>query len=242
MRRYERQMLVFSEDEQNRIIGSTVGLIGCGGLGTNVATALACAGVGRFVLIDPDSPEETNLNRQYVYCKPVDECAVRPKSELLADWIRTVNPGAETIYHVGVFDDDTSCLFDGCDILVDCLDSISGRMTLNRYSVESGKPLVHGGIDGFVGQVTTCIPGRTPCLSCMMGAVPESSKTPASIGAVVSAVGSMEAAEVLKLIAGRCSSAGTFLSMDLESWRFQTIRFERDPNCPICGHLTGIRS
>lgn len=237
MSRYERQELVFDENEQERIVGSTVGLIGCGGLGTNAATALACAGIGRFVLIDPDSPEESNLNRQYVFCRPVDEGAVRPKSELLADWIRTINPHAETIAHVGRFDDSSSGLFDRCDVLIDCLDSIGGRMALNRYSVKSGKPLVHGGIDGFVGQVATCVPGRTPCLHCMMGTVPESDRTPASIGAVVSTIGSMQAAEALKLIAGRCSSAGTFLSVDLESWRFQTIRFEHDPECPVCGHL-----
>ncbi len=237
MSRYERQMRVFGEEGQEKIASAKVGIIGCGGLGTNVATALASAGVGRFVIIDPDVPEESNLNRQYVYCRHVDSGDARPKAEILAEWISGIDPAAEVAYHVGRFDDSTSDLFDGCDVLVDCLDSISGRMDLNRYSVESGKPLVHGAINGFIGQVATCIPGKTPCLHCMMGSVPESRTTPASIGAVVSAIGSLEAAEALKLITGKAGSAGQFLSVDIESWHFQTLRFERDPECPVCGRL-----
>lgn len=237
MGRYERQMRVFGEDGQEKIASAAVGIIGCGGLGTNVATALASAGVGRFVIIDPDVPEESNLNRQYVYCAHVDNGDVRSKAEILAEWISGIDPTADVEYHVGRFDDSTSRFFDCCDVLVDCLDSISGRMDLNLYSVESGKPLVHGAINGFIGQVAACIPGKTPCLHCMMGSVPESRTTPASIGAVVSTIGSLEAAEALKLITGRTGSAGMFLSIDFESWHFQTIKFERDPECPVCGRL-----
>lgn len=237
MSRYERQMRVFGEDGQEKIASAAVGIIGCGGLGTNVATALASAGVGRFVIIDPDVPEESNLNRQYVYCAHIDNEDIRPKAEILAEWISGIDPTAEVIFHVGRFDDSTSGLFDGCDVLVDCLDSISGRMDLNRYSVESGKPLVHGAINGFIGQAATCIPGKTPCLCCMMGTVPESRATPASVGAVVSTIGSLEAAEALKIITGRTGSAGRFLSVDFESWHFQTLEFERDPECPVCSRL-----
>ncbi len=237
MGRYERQMRVFGEEGQEKIASATVGIIGCGGLGTSAATALASAGVGRFAIIDPDVPEESNLNRQYAYCKNVDSGDIRPKAEILSEWIREIDPDAEVGFHIGRFDDETRHLFDGCDLLVDCLDSVSGRMELNRYSVESGKPLVHGAINGFIGQVAACIPGKTPCLQCMMGSVPEPRAAPASIGAVVSAIGSLEAAEALKLITGRAGSAGLFLSVDVESWRFQTLRFERDPECPVCGRL-----
>ena len=233
MDRHDRQMRVFGEDGQNKIAGAVVGIVGCGGLGTNVATALTVAGVGRLVLMDPDRPEITNLNRQYVYCDRLDEG--RPKAEILAEWVRSRDPSVDAESHAVAFSRETQGLLDDCDVLVDCLDSISGRMELNRYAVESGKPLVHGGIDGFIGQLAVCIPGRTSCLFCMMGNVPDQKAAPASIGAVVSTVGSMEAAEVLKLITGREETAGSFLSMDLESWRFQRIAFERDPACPVCG-------
>ena len=235
MGRYERQFRVFGEDGQAAIGRISVGIVGCGGLGTNVATALAVAGVGGFVLMDPDVPEESNLNRQYVFCTHVGPGKdPSPKAEILADWIRTRNPDAHVSAHAVRFSKDTEDLLSECDVLVDCLDSVGGRMDLNRYSVESGKPLVHGGIDGFVGEVATCIPGAGPCLRCMTGDLPERKGAPASIGAVVSTVGSIEAAEVLKIATGRHVEPGTLLSMDLETWRFRTFRFERDPECPVC--------
>ncbi|MDO5862118.1 MAG: HesA/MoeB/ThiF family protein [Thermoplasmata archaeon] len=237
MGRLDRQLPVFGEEGQRRISEAVVGIVGCGGLGTSVATALAVAGVRGFVISDPDVPEETNLNRQYVYAGHVgrgDE--PRPKAEILAEWIRLQSPGAEVQHHVCRFDDSTSRLYDGCDVLVDCLDSIRSRMDLNRYSVKTGKPLVHGGINAYTGEIAVSIPGRTPCLRCMMGEVPESERPPASVGAIVAMVGSMEAAEVLKIISGIGTGAeAPFLYIDMRDWRFSPIRFERDPDCPVCG-------
>ncbi|MDO5853012.1 MAG: HesA/MoeB/ThiF family protein [Thermoplasmata archaeon] len=235
MGRLDRQLPVFGEDGQRRISDARVGIVGCGGLGTSVSTALAVAGVRRFVISDPDFPEETNLNRQYVYAGRVGPGA-RPKAEILADWIRLQSPGAEVDVHVCRFDDSTSHFYDGCDVLVDCLDSIRSRMDLNRYSVATGKPLVHGGINGYTGEIAVCVPGRTPCLRCMMGDVPESDRPPASVGAIVAMVGSMEAAEVLKIVSGIGSSADSpFLYIDMGGWRFTPVRFEKDPDCPVCG-------
>lgn len=237
MGRLDRQLPVFGEEGQRRICGARVGIVGCGGLGTSVATALAVAGVGHFVISDPDVPEESNLNRQYVYAGHVGPgVEPRPKAEILAEWILRQNPDAEVEHHVCRFDDSTKHLYDGCDVLVDCLDSIHSRMDLNRYSVETGKPLVHGGINAFTGEVAVCVPGRTPCLRCMMGEVPEAPRPPASIGAIVAMTGSMQSAEVLKLVAGIESGApGAFLYFDMVDWRFSAIKFQRDPDCPVCG-------
>lgn len=237
MGRHDRQVLELGEKGQLAIEGARVGIIGCGGLGTNVATALTVAGVRRFVIADPDYPEESNLNRQYVYCAHLGEH--RPKAEILAEWMESLDPETDVEPHVRRFDRSTMDMIRDCDILVECLDSFEGRMEANRCAVEMGKPMVHGGIDGFIGEVATVIPGRTPCLQCMMGPVRGSGSTPASIGSVVSAIGSMEATEALKLITGRCGTAGTFLSIDFEKWAFQSIRFDRDPDCPVCGHLMG---
>ncbi len=199
---YRRQLLEFTEEEQELIFKAEVGIAGCGGLGTSVATALASAGVGSFVLMDPDTPELSNLNRQFVYCGDVFSGNPRPKAEILAEWIRTVNPDARTKHYTERFSESTSHRFGNCDVIVDCLDSVGSRMDLNRYCVSANKPLVHGSIDGFSGQIMTVIPKRTPCLSCVMGDVPESESPPASIGSVVMSVGSMEATEVLKIITG----------------------------------------
>ncbi len=154
----------------------------------------------------------------------------------MGEWIREINPEVETSVHVGSFGDDTSCLFDGCDVMVDCLDSISCRMALNEYSVRTGKPLVHGGIAGLTGELCTILPGRTPCLRCMLGDIPDSSVPPASIGSVVMTIGAMESTEVLKLITGREDpSRGRFSSFDFSCGRTIQIEFGKDPECPVCG-------
>ncbi len=240
MGRYDRQLIELSDEEQERIFHAKVGLVGCGGLGTNVATALAVAGVRRFVIMDPDVPDETNLNRQYVYCSHFDSGDIRPKAEILAEWIKGLNPDAEVEYHVNRFDKNTCRIYDGCDVMVDCLDSIGSRMDLNEYCIGHGKPLVHGGVHAFIGQLTVCIPGRTPCLRCIMGNMPEPERPLPSIGSVVTSIGSMEATEVLKLITGRSGdSEGLFLSVDFQTLRVVPIRFERDLRCPVCGTLKG---
>ena len=237
MGRYDRQLLEFTAEEQARIRAAKIGLVGCGGLGTYVATALASAGIGGLTVIDPDVPEITNLNRQFVYCGHVlSGEKPRHKAELMAEWIRGINPEVEVEYHVGRFDGSTCDRFDGCDVMVDCLDSISSRQFLNEYSVRTGKPLVHGGISGFTAELCTLVPGSTPCLRCILGDMPDDETPAASVGSVVMFAGSLEATEVLKLVTGRTDeSRGTFYSYDLSCGRVTPISFKRDPDCPVCG-------
>lgn len=237
MGRYDRQLLEFTAEEQGRIRAAKVGIVGCGGLGSYAAAALAMAGIGRMVIIDPDVPDISNLNRQFIYCEHVlSGEAPRHKSELMAEWIGRINPEVEVEHHVGRFDDSTCSLFDGCDVMVDCLDSISSRLVLNRYSVGTGKPLVHAGISGFTAELCTIVPGTTPCLRCILGEMSDSEGAPASIGSVVMFAGSLEATEVLKLVTGRAdASRGTFYSYDLSDGRVTPIAYGRDPDCPVCG-------
>ena len=237
MGRYDRQLLEFTAEEQERIRAANVGIVGCGGLGSYVVTALALAGIGKLVIIDPDVPDITNLNRQFIYCEHVlsgEES--RHKSEMMAEWIRTINPEVEVEYHIGRFDESTCDIFDDCDIMVDCLDSISSRLFLNEYSVRRDKPMVHGGISGFIAEQCTVIPGTTPCLRCILGDMPDAKKPPASIGSIVMFTGSLEATEVLKLVTRRSDeSRGTFYSYNLSCGRVTPIVFKRDPDCPVCG-------
>ncbi len=235
--RYDRQLIEFSEEEQKKIRSTTVGIIGCGGLGSYVTTALALAGIGKIVIIDPDSPDITNLNRQFIYCDTVlNDKEPGKKSTLCSEWISEINPDVEVESHVGRFDETTQHLFDGCDIMVDCLDSISSRMLLNKYCVQTSKPFIHGGIGGFTGEMCTIIPGRTACLRCMMGDLEDQKTPPASIGSIVMSIGSFEATEVLKIITNRGeSSFGTFRSIDYITGVQTSIRFDRDPDCPVCG-------
>ena len=237
--RYDRQLIEFSAEEQEKIRTTTVGIVGCGGLGSYVTTALALAGIGKMVIIDPDSPEITNLNRQFIYCKTVlNDAEPDRKARICSQWIKDLNPEVDVEYHIGRFDETTCGIFDECDIMVDCLDSISSRMFLNEYCVRTSKPLVHGGIGGFVGELCTIIPGKTPCLRCIMKDINDQKTPPASIGSIVMSIGSMEATEVIKLITGRGSeSVGKFHSINFSSGNEISISFDRDPECPVCGKL-----
>lgn len=236
MGRYDRQLLEFTEAEQEKVRSATVGVVGCGGLGNGVVTALACAGIGKLVMIDPDVPEESNLNRQFVYCRHVSSDDPGHKADLLAEWASSLNPDVKVEGHVGRFGPGSEHLFDQCDVMVDCLDSSKSRLLLNEYCVRKGKPMVHGAIDGFIGEIAVIRPGITPCFRCMVGEGPRPGRTPASLGSVVMSIASMEATEVLKLVTGRSGpTEGAFISYDFSTWTHTVIRFEKDPGCPVCG-------
>ena len=126
-----------------------VGIAGCGGLGVNVITALAEAGVCRYVLCDHDVPDVTNLNRQFIYSAGDP----RPKSMISAEWILALNPVADVEAICEPVTADNGDMFTGCDVIIDCLDSFEARMALNDHSQRMGIPLVHAGILGRVGGI-----------------------------------------------------------------------------------------
>ena len=109
--RFDRQMPIFGEDGQQRIMNAKVGIAGCGGLGVNVITQLAMAGVSRFILADPQVPDITNLNRQFIYTAS----DWRPKAEVAAQWILALNPLAEVEVHSEPVTVETRAMFSGCD-------------------------------------------------------------------------------------------------------------------------------
>lgn len=217
--RYDRQMPVFGEDGQARIMQAKVGIAGCGGLGVNVITQLTVAGVSRFVLSDPQVPDVTNLNRQFIYASSQGV----PKVETAAEWIRSLNPSAEVEVHVEPVSMD---VFSDCDVIVDCLDNMNGRMLLSDSSVEHGIPLVHAGVQDTFGQIAVCIPGRTPSLRDMIGTLPESKGDVPSVGAAVSVIAGMEALEVLKILAGTESGAvGRLITVDMATWTVESVDY-----------------
>lgn len=213
--RYSRQILLFGEEGQEKLRNATVGVAGCGGLGTTLLTNLASAGIGNLVIADGDVPEISNLNRQFVYRETDSEF----KAELMKKWILSVNPSV----NVSTFDrrlseDNLENVFQDCDILVDCLDSIRIRKALSRYAVRSGKPLVHAGVTGYTGQLTVVVPGKTPDLEQIYGTVCDapSKSVPPSIGSMVSTLASLEATQVIQMITGiGAPFIGRMLMLDL---------------------------
>lgn len=220
--RFERQRPIFGDEGQNRIMNAVVGIVGCGGLGVNVITQLTMAGVSHFILCDHQTPELSNLNRQFIYAAG----DLRPKSMISAEWILALNPSAEAQSNSEPLTELNWDLFSGCDILVDCLDSFEARMVLSDMAEHFGVPLVHGGVSGMSGQIAVCVPGRTKSLREMLGTMQDSEGPVPSIGAAVSCIASMEALEVLKIISGMgTENEGRLITVDMSGWTTDSTEF-----------------
>ena len=220
--RFERQLPVFGEEGQQRIMSAVVGVVGCGGLGVNVITQLVSAGVSHFILCDHQSPELSNLNRQFIY----SASDYRPKSVISAEWILALNPSAEVQSNSEPLTELNGDLFMGCDILVDCLDNFESRMILSDLSERMGIPLVHGGVSELSGQIAVSIPGKTKSLREMIGTMKDAEGPVPVVGAAVSVIASMEALEVLKIISGKgTDNAGRLITLDMTNWVTDSEQF-----------------
>jgi len=220
--RFERQLPVFGEEGQQRIMSAVVGVVGCGGLGVNVITQLVSAGVSHFILCDHQSPELSNLNRQFIY----SASDYRPKSVISAEWILALNPSAEVQSNSEPLTELNGDLFMGCDILVDCLDNFESRMILSDLSERMGIPLVHGGVSGLSGQIAVSIPGKTKSLREMIGTMKDAEGPVPAVGAAVSVIASMEALEVLNIISGKgTDNAGRLITLDMTNWVTDSEQF-----------------
>lgn len=220
--RFERQMPIFGEEGQQKIMGAVVGIIGCGGLGVNVITQLVMAGVTHFILCDHQYPEPSNLNRQFIY----SAFDMRPKSVISAEWILALNPSAEVQSNAEPLTADNGALFQGCDILVDCLDNFESRMVLSDLAESMGVPLVHAGVSGFEGQIAVCVPGRTKSLRELLGTMKQPEGMIPSVGAAVSVIASMEALEVLKIVSGiGTENEGRLITVDMRDWSTDSVDF-----------------
>lgn len=228
--RYSRQIPLVSEEGQERLAGSKVAIIGCGGLGCNVMTQLAMAGVGEMVLVDKDTPSESDLNRQFVYAgkRPA------PKAELAAEWVNQISERTEAVPMIKELNSsNVASVLKGCDIAVDCLDNNGSRLVLNAGVLSKGIPLVHGAVDGPLGQVTVVVPGKTACLECFLPEV-KSGMIPA-IGSVVSVIGGIEATETIKMISGKGKPlVGRLLSLKASTWDIRVVELEKRPGCTGC--------
>ena len=151
-------------DIQERLITSKVLVMGAGGLGSGVIMNLAAIGVGQIKIVDCDVVDETNLNRQIIHkYKNIG----RAKVMSAKDWIQEFNPDIKVeldktkLHELNYFN-----TIENYDIIVDCFDTNEAKYMLNEIAIRHNKILVHGGVRGFRGQVTTIIPNRTGCLSC----------------------------------------------------------------------------
>jgi molybdopterin/thiamine biosynthesis adenylyltransferase len=218
---------------------STVAVMGVGGLGSPASMYLAAAGVGRIILVDFQSPDLSNLNRQVLHWES-DIHSGTKKAVSAANKLREMNSEIEIIPKVAKIGvDDLGKVVENSAVIVDCLDNFDARKMLNIHCVKDSVPFVHAAVEGYSGQITVVIPGRTPCLDCLFPRLPGRKPIIPIIGFTAGVFGCMEAAEAVKLITGQGEPlAGKVLVGDLSSNYWETIEVERNVNCPVCGYIS----
>ncbi len=239
--RYSRHLLLdeIGIEGQQRLLDAHALVIGAGGLGSPVALYLGTAGVGRITVVDADTVDLTNLQRQIAH----DQGRIgQPKAESVRARIAAINPDVRLRAVVRRAD---AALLDelvaDADVVLDCTDNFATRHAINAACVVHGKPLVSGAAIAFDGQVTVLAPARGgPCYACLFppDAQPDevACATMGVFAPVVGIVGSMQAAEALKLLAGTGTPLlGQLLMLDARSMQVDRVGLSRQPGCPVCG-------
>ncbi|BDR92212.1 HesA/MoeB/ThiF family protein [Vulcanisaeta souniana] len=233
--RYSRQVAVIGKEGQEKLSRARVAVIGLGGLGSLVSMYLAGAGVGELTIVDYDTISVTDLHRQLLYR---EEDVGKPKVEVAISRLHALNPTVKIKpVNDALVEENAEVVLDGVDVVVDALDNWLGRQVLNEAIVKLRKPLVHGAVNGWYGQVSTIIPGRTPCLFELVHArsLPQCVGYCPVIGPVVGVVASIEATEVIKLITGIGEPLiNKLLIIDGKNWVIDEIKLSRVDNCPVC--------
>jgi len=241
--RYLRQTILpeIGAEGQRKLSAATVAVIGLGALGTVSAGLLARAGVGHLRLVDRDVVELTNLQRQVLFAESDVDL---PKAEVAARKLQAVNSSVEI---EGIAKDvhaaNIESLLDGADVVVDGADNMELRFLLNEVAVKRGLPWVYGGAIATNGMAMAILPGTTACFRCFLPQMPAPGSLPTCdtagiLNTVSSVVGSLQAAEAMKLLLGRAPS-GELLVFDGWTNELQKLRVARRTDCPAC--VKGVR-
>ena len=250
--RYRKQTLFtgIGEAGQERICSARVLVVGCGALGSVIGESLVRSGVGFVRIVDRDFVELSNLQRQVLYDEE-DVARQWPKAVAAAQKLRAINSTVEIDPRVADVDASNILSFAGdVDVIVDGTDNFEIRFLINDASLETGIPWINGGVIGSHGQVMTIIPGRTPCLRCLISDVPEPGATETCdtagvIGPAVNVVASLQVVATLKLLIEPDRAVEPTLTVvDVWDGTWRRLKLGRDlpekTNCPAC--VRGERS
>jgi len=241
LERYSRHFLLhqLGEKGQGKLLDAKVLLVGAGGLGSPVALYLAAAGIGTLGIVDADVVDRSNLQRQVLHT--TDRVGMR-KTESAVMTIHALNPDVQVhAYPERLTVDNVMALFQDYDVIVDGSDNFPTRYLVNDGAVLVGKPVVHGSIFQFEGQVSVFKPHEGPCYRCLYPTPPPPGLVPSRsevgvLGVLPGVIGVIQATETIKLIIGQGEPlVGRLLMYDALAMRFREIRIRRDPDCPLCG-------
>ena len=238
--RFSRQVMLeqIGYQGQLKLKNAVACVVGVGGLGNPITTRLAAMGVGKIRIVDRDVIELSNLHRQTMF----DEDDIgQVKVEVAAKKLKKINPEVEIeALPISINDYTAVDVIDGCDVVVDALDSVNARYSLNKACVEKNIPFVTGAAVGVTGQVFTVLPKKTACYNCLFPTLDEESMPTCSIEGVhpsiLSVVGGLEVHEAVDILIGKIpKSSEKFLSIDLENLEFSSVKMFKQDECSVCG-------
>ena len=229
----------FGEEAQERLLASHALVVGAGGLGSSALLYLAAAGVGRITVCDGDTVDLTNLQRQVVHRQ---DSIGRPKASSAAATLATINPEIQVeALEERASPERLAQLVRGADVVLDCSDNFPTRHALNKACVAARKPLVSGAGIRFDGQIAVFDLRKegAPCYECLFpesgASAEERCATMGVFAPLVGIIGTFQALEALKLLAGIGETlAGRLVLFDALASRWHEVRLARDPQCPVC--------
>ena len=238
--RYSRHIIMpqVGSAGQRKLLDASVLVVGAGGLGSPICIYLALAGVGTVGIVDFDTVDVTNLQRQILHH---NDDVGRPKVESARETLLAYNPDLNVALHEEpITSANAMGIMEGYDVIINGADNFPARYLVNDAAYLSGKPLVDGSILMFDGQATVFLPGQG-CYRCLFPAPPPPGEVPSCaeagvLGMLPGMVGTIQATETAKLILGVGTSlASRLLLIDALDMEFRTVKVRRNPDCPLCG-------
>lgn len=241
--KYSRQELFYGigEHGQQLIRRKHAIIIGAGALGSAAAETLVRAGIGKLTIIDRDFVEPSNLHRQQLYTESDAEKSM-PKAEAAKRRLRSINSDVDIISIVGEVTYPSLLNMLPADIVIDALDNFDTRMLINDFCAKHEIPWIHGAVVSSYGVSYTVLPGKTPCLHCLLESIPLGTETCDTVGVispVVQMVSAHQTTEALKILTEQTNNLrNTLISFDL--WKNESSSIQvnelKNENCPSCGN------
>jgi adenylyltransferase/sulfurtransferase len=241
VRRYSRHLIIpdVAMDGQKRLKNAKVLAVGAGGLGSPVLMYLAAAGVGTLGIVEFDTVDESNLQRQIIHGQ---SDVGRSKAQSARDTIREINPYVTVVLHETRLDtSNVTEIFSRYDLIVDGTDNFATRYLVNDACVLLGKPYVWGSIYRFDGQASVFWAGHGPCYRCLYPQAPPPGMVPSCaeggvLGVLCASIGSIQATEAIKLLTGIGEPLlGRLMVYDALEMSYRSIKVRKDPECQLCG-------
>lgn len=234
--RYARQEALLGSKAHAKLRKATVAVVGLGGIGCTSALLCTQLGVKRLIVADFDVVDETNLSRQALFTA---ESIGKQKASEAKKSLEKINPGVEVeAFNQLITEKNAATILADADVVLDCTDSYKSKMTINKWSVQNGKPMVYAGAVGFEAMVSTILPRKTACLECIAGKSNAAIMDCAGAGVINTATSLAATLQVNEMVGLLCfrtpNYAGKLFYVDLRNGLFHEKNLKKRKNCTVC--------